>query len=70
MDKFPNLNDHLGTLIAREECHINGATFDAGRVLVHDGVHLCVAHIHVLCVQPGQGKKSLGTPNSTFILVL
>lgn len=70
INKLTNLNDHLGTLIARKECHINGAAFNARRVLVHDGIHLCVAHVHVLCVQPVQGKKSfevlIGTPKSSY----
>ena len=43
---------YLGTLIAGEECHVHGASLDTSGVLVHDGVHLCVADIHVLVLQP------------------
>ncbi len=38
------LDDELGTLVAREQSYIQGATFHISTVLVHDGIQLCVAH--------------------------
>ena len=45
---YPGLDDHLGTLVAGEESNIDAAVGDFLRVLVKDGVHLCVAYVHVL----------------------
>ena len=56
MKKY-NLYDHFRTLVTREKGHIHGAALNTSRVLVHDGVHLSVAHIHILCVQSGHKKK-------------
>ena len=55
MKKY-NLYDHFRTLVTREKGHIHGAALNTSRVLVHDGVHLSVAHIHILCVQSDQKK--------------
>lgn len=57
LEKKYNLYDHFRTLVTREKGHIHGAALNTSRVLVHDGVHLSVAHIHILCVQSGQKKK-------------
>ena len=38
------LDDELGALVAGEQGHIHRAALDVGRVLVQDGVELCVTH--------------------------
>ena len=47
-DPNADLDDHLCTLIAREEGHIDDTALHRGRVLVHDSVHLRVTDVHVL----------------------
>ena len=80
---YPGLDDHLGTLVTGEERHIDAAVGDFLRVLVEDGVHLCVADVHVLGLQrvgrglaPGQlvvgtaaGKTVVADTDDTFLLV-
>lgn len=38
------LDDELSTFITREEGHVDGTAFHVGRVFVHDGIQLRVAH--------------------------
>ena len=38
------LDDELGTLVAGKQSHIHGAAFHISTVLVHNGIHLCMAH--------------------------
>ena len=45
------LDDHLGALVAREQRHVDGAAGHVLRVLVEDGVHLRVAHVHIFVLQ-------------------
>ena len=37
------LDDQLGTLVAGEESHVHRATFHVCRILVQDGIELCMA---------------------------
>ena len=45
------LDDHLGALVAGEQRHVDGAARHVLRVLVEDGVHLGVTHVHVFVIQ-------------------
>ena len=47
----PALDDHLGALVAWKQRHVDFAALHALRVLVEDGVHLRVTHVHVLVLQ-------------------
>ena len=38
------LDDELGTLVARKQCHVDSAAFHIGAVLIHYGIKLCMAH--------------------------
>ena len=45
------LDDHLGALVTREQCHVDRAAGHVLRVLVEDSVHLGVTHVHVFVLQ-------------------
>ena len=53
------LDDHLGALVAGEERHVYRAARHVLGVLVEDGVHLGVADVHVLVVQPAVRTESV-----------
>ena len=62
------LDDDLGALVAGEEGDVDLAALDVGRVLVEDGVHLGVADVHVLVLQPvgaglAPGKVVVAAPS-------
>ena len=77
------LDDHLGTLVAGEQGHVDDTVGYALGVLVKDGVHLCVADVHVLGLQrvrralaPRQlvvgaaaGKTVVADTDDTFLIV-
>ena len=77
------LDDHLGTLVAGEQGHVDDAVGYALGVFVEDGVHLCVADVHVLGLQrvggalsPRQlvvgaaaGKTVVADTDDTFLIV-
>ena len=50
-----SLDDELGTLVAGEQSHVDGAALHISTVLVHNGVQLCMAHCGT---EPSQYKTS------------
>ena len=72
----PRLDDELGALVAREEGDVDPHALERGGVLVHDGIHLRVAHVRVLCVErarphprPRQLVVAAADPMSLCLLV-
>ena len=66
----PALDDHLGTLVAGEQPHIDVAARNALRVLVEDGIHLSVTHVQVLVLQSDKlpPVKSIDKTNTNSTL--
>ena len=46
----PGLDDHLGALVAREQCNVDAASRHILGVLVQDGIHLRMAKRHILVI--------------------
>ena len=39
-----SLDNELGTLVTRKHGSVNSATFDVMRILIHYGIHFCMAY--------------------------